>query len=569
MRFARSACTLALALVVACSGGATSPSGQSASCVTDAACPSGEECGGAGCEPIRPGVRPHIRLASVLFRDYVDDSEIVFRASNYDLLIGRVVGYANRMRSINPSIRLFEYINLPVHTYEVPDSAATRWARAHGVDPEDFYVHYRQDTAVPTWSGIQLVPGFPPGVVPGWNPDRAPGDPPASATSRAQSRVPTPRDEFATYPPQSIANLANPDFRRFLVDYVARVIDGTMWWSPDPRNAPADGIVCDNAIFYPQFSTSRLDVTNEFFGIPVDDAHPMAMGFDAWYREVTQGLAERFGHAVDVMPNYGHVLFLAHPSPLGESVQRSTPWAWGEVWLMDHGIASPTRGSGYRAITWEVDYYNAFVSVIHQTRAGARRVLGARDKPLGDGTGSDRGRVFLLACYYLVSDDHTFLLYETVNSHGRDVPLSRWQYNPLVEVNVGDPARVPAGFVDFDGRAGTREHYVLWQGPDPARPDLTARVLAREFTRARILVRLLPEGSTIDSTSALVVPLGEPMRRVLPDGSLAAPADSVVLRNDEGAILMRLAPVSADRARPVRRPRAHPLHERGAAIPAR
>ena len=561
MRFARVACILVPALLAACAGPATSPDASAVPCVTDAACPVDRECGPSGCEPIPPGVRPHIRLASVLFREYLDDAEIDFRAAAYDLLIGRVNRYVDRMRAIHPGVRLFEYVNFPVHTFETPDSAATRWARAHGVDPEDFYLHYRYDTAVPTWEGVALHPGFPPGVVPGWNPGAPPGDPPAGAASRAQSRVPTPRDEFATIPPQSIANLAHPAFRRFLVDYIGDAIAGTLWTDAPTRAAPADGILCDNAIFYPSFSTSRLDRTDEFFGLPVDDAHPMAAGFEAFYRELTEGLARRFGRVVDVMPNFGHVLFLAHSSPLGASVQRITPWAWGEVWLMDHGIASPTRGP-IRAITWESDYETAFAAVVRQTRRGARRVLGARDHPLGDGTGTARGREFLLASYYLVADDHTYLLYETVNSHGRDRPLERWQYNPLVDVDVGTPAPVPAGFVDFQGRAATPEHYVLWEGPDPARPDRTARVLAREYTRARILVRLLPSGSTVDSTSALVVHLDAPMRRVRPDASLAPAADSVVLRNDEGAILVRQRPLAVGVAPRAAPPRVHPLRRR-------
>ena len=123
------------------------------------------------------------KTASALFRAYIDGNELAWRATHYDLLIGQA--RADQIRAYNPHARIFDYVNTRYLTLDV---AAYVWAQAHGYDNEDFYLHYKEDTAVPTWESTVIVPGFPPGIVPGYNPGG--GGNPASATTRSQSRVP-------------------------------------------------------------------------------------------------------------------------------------------------------------------------------------------------------------------------------------------------------------------------------------------------------------------------------------------------------------------------------------------
>ncbi len=55
----------------------------------------------------------------------------------------------------------------------------------------------------------------------------------------------------------------------------------------------------------------------------------------------------------------------------------------------------------------------------------------------------------------------------------------------------------------------TREHWVLASGPDPYRPDLTYRVLARRFSNALVLVKMLPKGSVDDTAASRLTPWTE------------------------------------------------------------
>lgn len=128
----------------------------------DRDCPSGEECIGAGCVPVRPALYPHIQLASALLREYTDFTEIDWRAENYDLLIGRTATYADRLRAGNPNVRLFDYATF---RYNFFAHDAEDWAALNGYTYEDFLLHYLEDVNVPGYESTVLVPGYPAGFV--------------------------------------------------------------------------------------------------------------------------------------------------------------------------------------------------------------------------------------------------------------------------------------------------------------------------------------------------------------------------------------------------------------------
>jgi hypothetical protein len=154
-------------------------------CATDFSCPPGQECVNGACTPIRPALRQHIQTASALLRSSLDGAENAWRAAHYDILIG--CDQPDAARAINPNARMFEYSLIRFNRFYEGAKTETDWAIAHGYDPEDFYLHYKEDTTIPTWEGRVIVPGFPAGMVPGWNPGG--GGKPATALLRSQSRV--------------------------------------------------------------------------------------------------------------------------------------------------------------------------------------------------------------------------------------------------------------------------------------------------------------------------------------------------------------------------------------------
>lgn len=497
-------------------------------CATDLSCPFGQECVDGTCVPIAASLRPHIQTAVMVLRGPIDGSETAWCASHYDLIIGGV--RPDEIRAINPHARLFDYTLVRHHRFDRGDKTAAEWAVAHGWDPEDFYLHYREDVVVPTWEGRVIVPGFPPGMVPGWNPGG--GGNPASATSRSQSRV----VGFASGDsgPWHFANVEHPGYRQFLFERTAGLIDGTWYYNQPFATGPVDGVVCDEAIYYPMFGEGLLDRSDEYYGIPLTENHPFAVALENLYPLFAESLLGILGTTADLMPNYGHVLFLNYPNPAAINIQATTPWIQGEVWVTFTGTSSPTTG-GNRCITYEKDYVQAVREIVRQTRRGGRRVLGARDVSNGI-AGSDHGKMFTLALYYLLHNPHTFYGYDTVDLSL--APVSTWAWNPAVEFNIGQAAAIPLGVADFEGNMNTKEHWVFAVGTDPYRRDVTYRVLARRFTNALVLVKMLPEGSVHDARSATTHALNGSYRVLEVDGTLGLPVTEARLRNNEALILI-------------------------------
>ncbi len=527
-----------LALGLAVSGQACSTSSDPSdlvtdtrACVSDFSCAPGQECNGAACDDIRPGLRSHIQTASCLLRTPIDANEAAWRAYHYDLLIANF--QADEARAVNPNARLFDYVLARYHRFDRPvPKTAMQWASAHGYDGEDFYLHYKEDTYVPTWAGRTIVTGFPAGMVPGWNPGG--GGNPASATSRDQSRV---VGYYNGHEPWCFGNLAHPGYREFLAHHVTGLIDGTWWYNQPYATGPLDGVLVDEAIWYPIFAEGLLHRSTEYYGVAVDDNHPYTYAVESLYPELASEMLDEFGQTEDIMPNYGHVFFLNYPNRCAQDIQKTTPWIWGEVWVTYTGTSSPTD-SGNRCITYDKDYVNAVREIVKQTRKGGRRIVGARDTANGT-AGTDRGKLFTLGLYYLVHDAQTYYMYETLAGHAGGGPVSSWAWNPAVDMDIGQPDQVPVGMVDYDGKANTKEHYVFATGPDPYNSSLTYRVLARRFTNALVLVKMLPEGSVVDDQSITVHTLDGTYTPLLADGNVGPPVTQVSLRNNEALILLK------------------------------
>jgi hypothetical protein len=315
-------------------------------------------------------------------------------------------------------------------------------------------------------------------------------------------------------------------------------MDGTWWYNQTYASGSADGVMIDEAIWYPVYGEGLLAHSTEYYGIPVNDDHPYTFALENLYPGLASDMKDHFGATKDIMPNYGHVLFLNFANRCAQNIQKSTPWIWGEVWTTYTGTSSPTSG-GNRCITQDYDYDQAVRQIILQTRAGGRRVLGGRDVANGT-SGTDRGKLLSLGLYYLVHNSHTFYMYETVSGHANSAPIQQWAYNPAVNYDIGQPDEIPVGKVDFEGRSNTKEHYLFATGPDPVNASLTYHVYARRFTNALVLVKLLPAGSTTDDTSITTHALDGSYAPLNVDGTIGAPVTQATIRNNEALILIKL-----------------------------
>lgn len=524
---------LAATFLVACGSSSSPDDGANppGACATDFSCAFNEECKAGGCAAITPGLRSHIQTASCLLRPPLDASEATWRAFHNDLLIASF--QADEARAANPNVRLFEYVVTRFNRFDrvgVPKTAM-QWASTHGYDGEDFYLHYREDTTIPTWEGRTIVPDYPAGMVPGWNP----GGGNATADTRAQSRVVG--YYYGTTEPWYFANMADPGYRAFLVHNIAGLIDGTWYYNQKYASGPLDGVMIDDAIWYPMFGEGLLHRSDEYYGVSVNDGHPYTYALENSFPGLAVDMRDEFGSARDIMPNYGHVLFMNYPNRCAQNIQDTTPWVYGEVWVSYTGTSSPTSG-GNRCISEDYDYEQGIRQIVKQTRAGGRRIVGARDTASGP-AGTDRGKLLTLGLYYLIHNAHTYYMYESAgHAHGSHV--STWAWNPAVTFDIGQPDVIPAGKVDFDGKANTREHYVFATGSDPVINALTYRVYARQFTNALVLVKLLPAGSATDDTSITTHTLDGTYVPLLADGNMGAPITQASIRNNEALILIPL-----------------------------
>ncbi|MEJ2720136.1 MAG: hypothetical protein P8181_03215, partial [bacterium] len=336
--------------------------------------------------------------------------------------------------------------------------------------------------------------------------------------------------------PWYVTNIVNPDYRAFLTDLMYRALIGERSGGIF-SSGPLDGIMVDCGVYFPIWNEGLLDKTNEFYQLPVDDTHPYPIGFETFYAELRDALTYRLGRDVDLLPNYGHIAGLSLDDRFAQNIQDITDWAWGEVWMKFQGYSYPTSGST-RAITYDRDYTKGIANVVRQSLAGGRRVLGAWDNMLRP-SGSERGRLYTLALYYLVHNANTFYLYLSSGSHTYDGYIADWQWNPAVEYDIGRPERVPDGVVDFDGVPGTNQHYELATGPDPYDPSLTYHLLARNFSNGLVLAKMLPMGSVVDDRSATTHTLDRPYRILQPDGTVGTDVvTEVTIRNNEGIILI-------------------------------
>jgi hypothetical protein len=106
-------------------------------------------------------------------------------ADRFDFVVEGYRPDVEYMINRNSQLKFIAFYNSLTDNY-VTDSAEHDWLMANaaqfGVDGEDAYLHFWEDTVVEL-QGQNIT-------IPGWNPNRQSGDPPASAVNRADARAP-------------------------------------------------------------------------------------------------------------------------------------------------------------------------------------------------------------------------------------------------------------------------------------------------------------------------------------------------------------------------------------------
>jgi hypothetical protein len=171
--------------------------------------------------------------------------------------------------------------------------------------------------------------------------------------------------------------------------------------------------------------------------------------------------------------------------------------------------------------------------------AGKGYVFCCYDMASGE-AGSDRGRGFSLATFYMINHQMAFYYYRT-RDHMISDPQKVWTcyWNPMVQFNVGQPHTNALGLPDYQGNYNT-DRYFVW-----AQEANRYKILGREYVRSDgkwvlVLTKIRdPYNSFGEGQDPTTHTLPLKWYRLMPDMTWSGPLTYITLTNNEGAILLK------------------------------
>jgi hypothetical protein len=471
-------------------------------------------------DPARTGGyhRGHIKVHGHCYTNLANfgdgDDQARFIADNFDMYMwgGEIVG---DYMKVGKSLWLYESTNIP-HIGNRHDSLTiAAWLadpakNTVGYTFDDLVMHYKWD--VDTWLGF----------TPGWNPaddrdhdlcrDLGPSDPLRTAQCIWDAEVRKP-------------NFWEPgQFRRRVKimhpGYIAAIADKTVnWWGERGGN----GFYYDCAV-YENWSI-QLDKTFTYEG--EDEADPnfrMRVELLLFVPTVVKAIERRIGVQDIYLAN---TITPYYSCAIPESKQLALTYlenSYNENWIVTNDPESPPMSKDRRE-----NYLNCpFIDWMERDKGYVFTCY--------DPHGTDRGKRFSLALFYMINHQMAFYAYRT-DDHwlfdGQNVRDKQW--NEYVDFDVGQPATNALGLSDFQGNVGTNRYFV-WISHDDY------EILGREYLREDgqrviVLVKIMERNQT-EGVGPTVHPLPNTCRLVQADLSLGDPINEIVLYNNDGVILI-------------------------------
>jgi hypothetical protein len=443
------------------------------------------------------------------------DAQAQFIADHFDLYMwgGKIVGeYMNR----NNTMWMFESTSIPnVGGSPWDSSVIANWIadpgkNVSGYTWDDLVLHYKWD--VTTWRGF----------TPGWNPDddldsdklrdRAPSDPMRTAKSIRDSEV-------------TIADYMHPGLnkRRAKImhpGYIDAVVDWTVDWYD---RVGGDGFHFDSAA-YENWSL-KLDKTFTFeHHDEADPSFPMRTDLVLFVPTVANAIEHDIGRQ---FINFANMVSPYYTCAIPESKTLATEYlenTTNEVWMVTNRLQTKPMTKDRRQTYLDCP-------LLDWLEEGKGYVFGCFDP-----AGSDRGKRFSLATFYMINHQMAFYYYRTDDHFvfdGEHVWDKQW--NHYVEFDVGQPIANSFSLPDFQGNLGTNRYFVWAAHTDY---DVLGREHLRDDgLRVLVLVKIMARNQT-EGANPTTHPLPAAYRIVRSDLSLGEPVDEVELGNNDGVILV-------------------------------
>jgi hypothetical protein len=466
--------------------------------------------------------RGHIKLYghnyTNLAGDGDGDEQARFIADNFDVYMGGG-GIVGDYMNAEGSIWLFEATSVPFIRSGWDSTVVADWLddpakNTTGYAWHDLVMHYKWD--VITWAG----------ATPGYNPeDDTDGDlcrdRPLSDPERTAQCL---RDAEVKYPVgagryKRFARILHPGYTAATADLTFEA------WLRDGGN----GFHYDCAAY----ENMSLELDRTFLydgGDEADYGFQMRTDLLAFIPTVGADVENQVGtpliHFANLVSPW-YTCEIPEAKALGPVYIENT---LNEVWLVTNNTATRPKPLSMQR---RRDYLDCpYLDWMEQDKGYVFTCL--------DPAGSERGKRFSLAVFYMINHQMAFYYYR-VGGHsiapGEHVANKHW--NPYVEFDVGQPVTNSLGLADFAGQTSTDRYFVL-------ETDELYEIIGREYLRddgkrVLVLVKLMHKNEE-EGASPTTHQLPGSYRVVQPDLTLGDPVAEITLVNNDGVILVSDAP---------------------------
>ncbi|MFH1376931.1 MAG: hypothetical protein ABIH25_04820 [Candidatus Woesearchaeota archaeon] len=460
-------------------------------------------------------------------------AEANFVADHYDIAVAHLQDKSQIIKQRNPNIDILPFTGLAyISTSEqlnIPEffNLNTQYTTS---EKESIYLHYKCDVPIGStlYKGCNLE-NAETGRCTGTS---AQGCTSSSASWLYESRVPDPDPTYRA------SGWLMPNYNDVYKDYgVWRIKKIFNYYNP---LAAPDGIFWDNILY---LGSSSIDKTIEYWGQQDiwGQEHQRNRDYNNYFLSVKQEVENELNKPLIWMGNVNGMYWIRSYPGIGPY----TTWVLNNLnYYTPESWVSPISRGEQNMPSWDYECYDMREAWEYSNNGRNHFFVMTYNFPFEGSYPDERTKIFSIAKYYLVKNSYLYYGYSD-NGGGENLVGSEW--NKMAEVNLGMPHVNPSGIVDFYGSSNTNRFFD-WNNKnirlDCSSYNLANVVVARYYDNGLVIARW--KGNRCSSSGPECNSYVDPINYDLDgsyyfiqaDGSISGPVNSVVLRTNEGALLL-------------------------------